>query len=111
MSSTDVKEILRERAELTRRLAALDERLAVALGDAERPEGPEGRPPPPEDRVLGLAEAAAFMGEPPSTFRRRPEYLKALVSRPTERRRRYSRAALDRIKADRLASNVLKADA
>jgi hypothetical protein len=55
--------------------------------------------------VLLLPAAAAFMGEPVSTFRRRGEYQKALVSRPTERRRRYSRHVLERIKRDRLEAS------
>jgi hypothetical protein len=56
-----------------------------------------------------LQEAAEAMGEPASTFRRRPEYLKALISRPGERRRRYSRAQLERIKTDRLEANAVRA--
>ena len=43
--------------------------------------------------MLSLKEAAEYMGEPVSTFRRRREYRKAKVSRPGERRLRYSRGA------------------
>lgn len=47
------------------------------------------------------------MGEPPETFRRRLEYRKALLSRPGERRLRYSRAGLERIRRDRLAFHAV----
>ena len=95
--SADLQRICARRAEILRELADLDLAMAGAI---------EAREPPAEpDAVLSVPEAAAYMGEPVSTFRRRPEYVKALVSRPTERRRRYSRAALDRIKLDRLAAN------
>jgi hypothetical protein len=57
------------------------------------------------DTAMSLPEAAALMGEPVSTFRRRLDYRKALLTRPGERRLRYSRVALDRIKRDRLATN------
>jgi len=68
----------------------------------------EGREQPEEpDTVLSLAEAARFVGEPASTFRRRLEYRKALVSRPTERRKRYSRAALERLKQERLKASAM----
>jgi len=86
------------RASLLRELADLE----IELGRAFEP----GMEEP--DAVLPLKEAAAFMGEPVSTFRRRPEYCKALISRPTERRRRYSRAALERIKQDRLETSGLR---
>jgi hypothetical protein len=69
------------------------------------PFAPPAEPPHSADAILTLAEAAAYMGEKPGTFRRRHEYRKALVSRPGERRRRYSKAVLDRINADRLAAN------
>ena len=63
------------------------------------------RPDPgPPDETIGLPEAAALAGEPTETFRRRLVYRKALVSRPGERRLRYSRRALERIAADRLES-------
>jgi hypothetical protein len=87
--------ILAKRADLTRQLAALDDALAIALREVQRPEEP--------DRVLSLTEAASHVGEPVSTFRQRLYYRCALVSGPTERRLRFSRHALDRIKADRLA--------
>lgn len=93
---TDLASLFARRAALLRELADLEERLGAALSDALRPEIP--------DQVLDLEAAALFMGEPPQTFRRRPEYLKACIRRPGERRLRYSRAELERIKADRLAS-------
>ncbi len=45
------------------------------------------------------------MGEPEETFRRRLDYRKSLLTRRGERRLRYSRAALERIRQDRLAGN------
>jgi hypothetical protein len=93
--------ICRRRAELLRELARLDEELARAL---------EAAPDPEErfrDATLDLSGAAAYMGEPKETFRRRLDYRKAIVSREGERRLRYSRAALDRIKADRLAASAV----
>lgn len=57
------------------------------------------------DVALGLREAATLFGEPVETFRRRLEYRKALLTRPGERRLRYSRAELERIRRDRLAGN------
>jgi hypothetical protein len=87
--------ILAKRAELQRQLASLDEALAIALSDAEKPVEP--------DRVLSLEEAAAHVGEPASTFRQRPCYRRALVSGPTQKRLRFSRRALDLISRDRLA--------
>lgn len=100
--SADLLRICSRRAVLLRELADLDLELAQAITAREAP----GEP----DAVFSLDEAAAFMGEPASTFRRRPEYGKALVSRPTERRRRYSRVALDRIRSDRLEANRVGAD-
>lgn len=94
---SDLERICTRRAALYAELATLDLELAKALEALDRPKE--------ADAVLSLSEAAAFMGEPAATFRRRSEYGKALVSRPTERRRRYSRAELDRIKADRLESS------
>jgi hypothetical protein len=87
--------ILSKRADLTRQLAALDEALAIALRSAQTPENP--------DQVLSLVQAAAHVGEPASTFRRRLVYRRALVSGPAEKRLRYSRAVLDDILAGRLA--------
>ena len=82
------------RAALLRELAELEDRVGEAFAAAADPE--------PVDEVIGLEEAARLMGEPASTFRRRPEFLKARISRPGERRLRYSRAELERIKRDRL---------
>jgi hypothetical protein len=101
--NADLRSICTRRAALLRELADLDLALVGAVEDQERPTLAE------PDVVLSLEEAAAFMGEPASTFRRRPEYLKALISRPGERRKRYSRVELERIKADRLAANGVKA--
>jgi hypothetical protein len=64
------------RAELLRELATLEESLGAAVTEALEPE--------PADETLGLEKAAELVGEPPETFRRRPEYLKARVSRPGE---------------------------
>jgi hypothetical protein len=47
------------------------------------------------------------MGERPETFRRRLDYRRALISRPGERRLRYSRMELERIRRDRIASNAV----
>jgi hypothetical protein len=87
------------RAELLRELAAVDEALAVTFCDTQKPL------PPVEDRGLTLPEAARLFGEPPETFRTRLEYRKALISKPGQHRLRYSRAELERIKADMLAAN------
>jgi len=59
------------------------------------------------DVTLSLEKAAQYMGEPVESFRRRLEYRKALLSRPGERRLRYSRVVLDSIRRDRLASNTV----
>lgn len=99
----EVFRLCSRRAELLRELAELEIQLGRAFESAARP------PAEAADAVLLLPEAAAFMGECTSTFRRRVEYAKALVSRPTERRRRYSRAALERIRQDRLAASGLEA--
>lgn len=93
--SVTVSAILARRAELTRELAALDEALAVALEGAQKPEEP--------DRILGLADAAAHVGEAASTFRQRPCYRRALVSAAGQRPLRFSMRALDKILRDRLA--------
>jgi hypothetical protein len=85
--------ILLKRAELTRQLAALDEALAIALRAIQTPDEP--------DRVLTLDEAAAHVGEPPSTFRQRLCYRRAQVSGPRQRRLRFSQRTLDRILQDR----------
>jgi len=94
MNRSALSRICARRAELLRELADLEAELGRALEEAVEPE--------PADAVLSLPEASVYMGEPVSTFRRRPDYLRALVSKPTERRRRYSRAELERIKHDRL---------
>jgi hypothetical protein len=99
MSTTsDFSRICSRRAALLREVAELDEELGRAFSGSLHPA-------PSADETFSLGEAAAFMGEPPETFRRRLDYRKALVSMPGERRLRYSRAELDRIKRDRLASN------
>jgi hypothetical protein len=93
MIRSDLGRICARRAGLLRELADLEAELGRALEAAE---------PELADAVLSLPEAASYMGEPVSTFRRRPDYLRALVSKPTERRRRYSRVELERIKRGRL---------
>jgi len=75
--------------------------LSVTAPPTMRDTGPTG-----PDVALGLREAAALFGEPIETFRRRLEYRKALLTRPGERRLRYSRVELERIRQDRLAGNV-----
>jgi hypothetical protein len=95
---TELSRICTRRAELLRELAGLEEALGRAVGEATSTATPT-------DDALGLAAAAAFMGEPEETFRRRLDYRKALLSKPKERRLRYSRAVLERIRCDRLASN------
>ncbi|MGH9367262.1 MAG: hypothetical protein ACRD3M_06280 [Thermoanaerobaculia bacterium] len=92
---TDLPALFARRAALLRELAGLEEALGGALGP----------PASAADEALPLAAAAALMGEPASTFRRRLDYRKALLSRPGERRLRYSRAELERIRQDRLAAN------
>lgn len=93
---TEASRICARRAALHRELAELDEELGRALASRDA-----------DDAVLSLKKAARYMGEPTETFRRRGEYLKARVSRDGERRARYSRAELDRIKRDRLAANAV----
>jgi hypothetical protein len=91
------REVLQRRAELQRELASLDEELACHLA--------EDSPTKSEDSILDLAEAANMVGEPPSTFRRRLEYRRALVSRPGQRRLRFSRVELQRIQHARLTAS------
>jgi hypothetical protein len=95
-----VARLFSRRAELLRELAELEEELSLAFQCALSPE--------PSDEVFGVAEAAAFMGEPVETFRRRFEYRKALLTRPRERRLRYSRIELERIRQDRLAARAVE---
>jgi hypothetical protein len=96
----EISRVCARRAELLRQLAELEESLGRALSESLEV-------PFLADDILSLQEAAAWMGEPPETFRRRLEYRKALVSRPGERRHRYSRAELDRIRRDRLSAQAL----
>jgi hypothetical protein len=96
---TVVRDLLERRAALQRALADVDDALASALGGT--PEIAE-----PADEVLNQVEAAELVGEPVSTFRRRPLYRKALVSAPGERRPRYSRKALLKLLDSRLAQNA-----
>lgn len=95
---SDVSRLFARRAALLHELAGLEEELGRAVVEALSPAAPA-------DDALSLKSAAAFMGEPSETFRRRLDYRKALLTRPGERRLRYSLSALDRIKRDRLASN------
>jgi hypothetical protein len=90
-------QIYARRAELLRELAATEADLAAALAQ------PAVAPSPAGDEALDLTAAAGLFNEPPNTFRQRLEYRKALISRPGERRLRYSRVALERILMDRLA--------
>jgi len=96
---SDLSRICARRAELLRELAGLEEELGRAFGTIVCRS--------PADEALGVAEAARFMGEPVETFRRRLDYRKALISKSKERRLRYSRAELERIKLDRLAVNAV----
>ncbi len=98
--TTDLPGLFARRAALLRELAGLEEALGAALGGAV---AEEAKP----DEALDLPAAAALLGEPVETFRRRLDYRKALLRRPGERRLRYSRAALERILRDRLAGNGL----
>ena len=93
----DVGRLFARHAELLRELAALEERMGGELEVALRP--------PVIDDTLNAEQAAAFLGEPVETFRRRLEYRKALLRRPGERRLRYSRAELERIRRDRLSAS------
>ena len=94
----EVGSLFAQHAELLRQLAAIEERIGAAL-DAIPASAPAA------DRTISLYEAAAMMGEPPETFRRRLEYRKAQVSRPGELRLRFSAAEVERIRRDRLAGN------
>jgi len=94
---SDLTGLFARKAALLRELATLEEQLGAAVAEAVQPE--------PKDETLDLAAAAALVGEPVSTFRRRLEYRKALVSRPGERRLRYSRAELERVRRDRLGAS------
>lgn len=94
----DVAPLFARRAALLRELASLEESLGTALGDALRPAVVQ-------DETLTAKDAAAFLGEPLETFRRRLDYRKALLRRPGERKLRYSRAELERVRQDRLAGN------
>jgi hypothetical protein len=98
---TELARIYSRRAALLRELAELEEALGRAVSETLRA-SPAAVPAAP-DETFSLAQAAAHLGEPPETFRRRLDYRKARVSRPGERRLRYSRAELDRIQRDRLA--------
>lgn len=97
----EVGELFARHAQLLRELARIEERIGAAL-DAAAPSPPAG------DRTVSLEEAATLMGEPPETFRRRLEYRKAQVSRPGELRLRFSTAALERVRRDRLEGNSVR---
>ncbi len=99
--SPGVGRLFTRRAELLRDLADLEIELGRAFDAPQEPSDPA-------DDVLSLPDAAKLLGEPASTFRRRLEYHKALISRPTERRRRYSRAVLEQIKRTRLEVNGMR---
>jgi hypothetical protein len=101
----DAPGIFARRAALLRELAELEEDLGRAVAEALSREAPSEVPR--DDEGLGLVEAARFMGERPETFRRRLDYRRALISRPGERRLRYSRMELERIRRDRIASNAV----
>jgi hypothetical protein len=92
------------RAELPAALAELERIRAEALLAAATSSVGAFRPPEEtSDQILDLKAAAAFMGEVPAVFLRRPEYLKASIRRPGERKHRFSRNVLERIIRDRLA--------
>jgi hypothetical protein len=94
----DLPQLFSRRAELLRELASLEEDLGALMGDTLRLNQEA-------DEALALPAAAALLGEPVETFRRRLDYRKALLRLPGERRLRYSRAVLERILRDRLAAN------
>jgi hypothetical protein len=99
---TDFSSLFIRRAALLRQVAVIDEALGPALMEALATAQRNAERP---DETLTLAQAATLVGEPSETFRRRLEYRKALISRPGEHRHRYSSRALQRILADRLATN------
>jgi hypothetical protein len=94
---TDLVRLFARRSDLQGQLALTDAAIARAFESAVEPEEP--------DVTLLLPEAAAFMAEPVSTFRRRKVYWKALVSEAGERRRKYSRRVLEQIRRERLEAN------
>jgi hypothetical protein len=82
----DLPRLFARRAALLHELAGLEEELGRAVGEALSPaDGP--------DETLSLEAAAAFMGEPVETYRKRLDCRRALISRPGERRLRYSVAS------------------
>jgi hypothetical protein len=96
----ELKTVLAQQKALFQALADNTDELAACLasesGDVEKGGGD----------VIGLADAAKLAGEPSETFRKRPEFLKARISRPGEHRLRYSKRVVERIIADRLESNA-----
>lgn len=103
---TEFARICSRRAALLRELAELEESLGRTVAEALSLQAP--REAPHDDEGLGLVEAARFMGERPETFGRRLDYRRALISRSGERRLRYSRREVERIRRDRLASNTVR---
>lgn len=93
----DQAPLFARKAELLRELAILEEAIGAGLDVALKADRTR-------DEALSLPAAAALMGEPAETFRRRVDY--RLLGRPGERRLRYSRSELERIRRDRLAGNV-----
>jgi hypothetical protein len=98
LSAQNLPRLFARRAEILRELAGLEEALGGLLGEALRPARAT-------DEALTLPAAAALLGEPVETFRRRLDYRKALLRLPGERRLRYSRTVLERILKDRVAAN------
>jgi hypothetical protein len=99
MATTPLSALFAKRSHLLRELASTEDQLALLLDGLVRPES--------TDEALTLKEAAKLFGESPHTFRQRLEFRKALISRVGERRLRYSRAELERIKRDRIAANAV----
>jgi hypothetical protein len=100
---TDFSSLFARRAALLREVAVIDEALGPALVEAL---AAAHRDSPKPDETLTLVQAADRVGEPPETFRKRVEFYKARISRPGEHRLRFSRREVERVIADRLASNT-----
>lgn len=104
LTGPEALEVVAEAARLGARASGRIAVLEALTAAFAAPVAPDSGP----DEGLSLPEAARVMGEPPETFRRRLEHRKALLRRPGERRLRYSRSELERIRRDRLAGNGLR---
>jgi len=100
----DVRALCSRIATLHQALAATHRELAEVQAELGAAMAAPSQAPQAPDQALRLEAAAALMGETPAVFLRRPEYEKASIRRPGERIHRFSRRALERILADRVAS-------